>query len=50
MPWHTIPLRPVPKRQAGNIRVKRNIEARSSNHCCRGKAKNITYSERVFVV
>jgi len=28
---------------------KRNIEARSRNHCCRGKAKIITYSDRVFV-
>jgi hypothetical protein len=28
---------------------KRNIEARSRNHCCRGKAVNITYSERVSV-
>jgi hypothetical protein len=28
---------------------KRNIEARSRNHCCRGKAINITYSECVSV-
>jgi hypothetical protein len=28
----------------------RNIEARSLNHCCRGKARSITYSEWVFVV
>jgi hypothetical protein len=28
---------------------KRNIEARSHNHCCRGKAINITYSEGVSV-
>jgi hypothetical protein len=24
--------------------VYRNIETRSRNHCCRGRAKNITYS------
>jgi hypothetical protein len=29
--------------------VYRNIEARSSNHCCRGKAISITYSESVSV-
>jgi len=29
---------------------KRNIEARSRNHCCRGKAIHITYSECVSVV
>jgi hypothetical protein len=29
--------------------VKRNIDARSRNHCYRGKAISITYSERVFV-
>jgi hypothetical protein len=28
---------------------KRNIEARSRNHCCHGKEINITYSEYVFV-
>jgi hypothetical protein len=28
---------------------KRNSEARSRNHYCRGKAKSITYSECVFV-
>jgi hypothetical protein len=28
---------------------KRNIVARSRNHCCRGKAANITYSECVSV-
>jgi hypothetical protein len=28
---------------------KRNIEARSRNHCCRGKATGITYSECVSV-
>jgi hypothetical protein len=29
--------------------VKSNIEARSHNHCCRGKAISITYSECVSV-
>ena len=29
--------------------VKRNIEARSCNHCCSGKAKSITQPERVCV-
>jgi hypothetical protein len=29
--------------------VKRNIEARSCNHCCSGKAVSITYCECVFV-
>jgi hypothetical protein len=28
---------------------KRNIEGRSRNHCCRGKAISIRYSECVFV-
>jgi len=28
---------------------KRNAEARSRNHCYRGKAISITYSECVFV-
>ena len=35
------------KRQA--IYVKCNIETRSCNHCCRGKAIGATYSECVFV-
>ena len=30
--------------KTGNVTCKCNKEARSSNHCCRGKAKNITYS------
>jgi len=34
--------------KTGNVR-KRNIEARSCNHCCSGKAVSITYSESVFV-
>ena len=29
--------------------VERNIEARSCNHCCSGKAISVTYSECVFV-
>jgi hypothetical protein len=29
------------------VRIKRNAEARSRNHCCRGKAISVTYSERV---
>jgi len=29
---------------------KRNIEARSRNHCCRGKPVSIIYSECMFVV
>jgi hypothetical protein len=28
---------------------ERNFEARSSNHCCGGKAISIKYSEYVFV-
>ena len=28
---------------------ERNIEARSRNHCCKGKAKRTTFSECVFV-
>jgi len=31
------------------MHVKRNIEARSYNHCCTGKAICITYGECVFV-
>ena len=31
------------------MHVLRNIEARSYNYCCRGKAISITYSESVFV-
>ena len=31
------------------MHVQRNIEARSRNHCCRGKATSITYYVRVFV-
>jgi hypothetical protein len=28
--------------------VLRNNEARSRNHCCRGKAKSVTHYEYVF--
>ena len=31
------------------VYVQRNIEERSRNHCCSGKAIKITYSECVFV-
>jgi hypothetical protein len=31
------------------MHYKRNIEARSRNNCCRGKAINITYSKFVSV-
>ena len=37
----------IKKRQL--MYVQSNIEARSCNHCCKGKAINITYSEFVFV-
>ena len=30
--------------------IQRSIEVRSRNNCCHWKAKNITYSECVFVV
>jgi hypothetical protein len=35
------------RRQERQCTYKRNIEARSRNHCCRGKAISITHSERV---
>jgi len=41
--WHTF----IVTRQA--MYVWHNIEARSCNHCCGGKAMSITYSECVFV-
>jgi len=31
------------------MHVLRNIKTRSYNHCCRGKAISITYSESVFL-
>ena len=36
-------------RQDTQCTYKRNIEARSSNHCCSGKAISIAYYECVFV-
>jgi predicted transcriptional regulator len=44
-----IHLCPEPKLTGQAMYVKRNIEARSSNHCCRAKAISITYSECVSV-
>jgi len=35
------------KRQA--LYVERNIEVRSCNHCCSGKAISVTYSESMYV-
>jgi len=35
--------------QDRQLTYKHNLEARSRNHGCRGKAINITYSECVFV-
>ena len=36
-------------KQGRQCSYKRNIEARSNNHCCNGKSINITYSEWVFI-
>jgi hypothetical protein len=36
-------------KQDRQCKYKRNTEARSRNHCCRGKAISITYSECVSV-
>jgi hypothetical protein len=36
-------------KQERQCTYKRNIEARSRNHCCHGKAIGIRYSECVFV-
>jgi len=48
---HTTPIRP--KRTYGSTRqimyVQRNIEVRSCNHCCSGKAVSITQRECVCV-
>jgi hypothetical protein len=35
--------------KTGNCACNVNIEARSRNHCCRGKAISITYSQCVTV-
>ena len=32
-------------RKTGNVHIKIQIEARSRNHCCRGKAIRITQTE-----
>jgi hypothetical protein len=37
------------KQQDRQCIYKRNIEARSCNHCCSGKAMSITYCKCVFV-
>ena len=37
------------RKQDRQSTYKRNIEARSSNQCCSGKAVSTTYSECVFV-
>ena len=56
---HALPVPPSPRplipphffsawtREA--VYVQRNIEACSRNHCCRGKARSITYSEYLIV-
>jgi len=35
-------VRLVYEEQDQAVCLKRNIDARSCNHCCRGKAKNVT--------
>jgi hypothetical protein len=37
------------KKQDRKYTYKHDIETRSRNHCCRGEAISITYSECVFV-
>jgi hypothetical protein len=37
------------KMQGRQYTYRRNIEARSRNHCCRGKTRSVTYSECVSV-
>ena len=39
----------IKAKQNRQCMYKRNMEARSYNHCCSGKAISITYSECVFV-
>jgi hypothetical protein len=46
--WTRYSLATVPK-QDRLCAFKRNFEARSCNHCCSGKAVNVTYSEYVSV-
>jgi len=38
-----------PADKVNNVTYKRNIEARSCNHSCRGKARRVTYPECLFV-
>jgi hypothetical protein len=37
-------------KKTADVLLERNIEARSHDHCCHGKAMGITYSECVFVL
>jgi hypothetical protein len=46
----TAETRDIKQKQNRQYIYKRNIKVRSRNHCCRGKAINITYSEYVSVV
>jgi hypothetical protein len=46
---HYVTQNSPPCSQDRQCTYKRNIEARSRNHCCSGKAISITYYERVFV-
>ena len=39
----------VDERTRGAVYVERNIEARSCNHCCSGKAMSVTYYECVSI-
>jgi hypothetical protein len=51
LPWHgsnDVQLKMLFEYQIRNVR-KRNIEARSCNHCRSGKAISIAYCECVFV-
>jgi len=36
-------------RKRGNVHIKSKIEARSRNHCCRGKAISITQTEYKYL-
>jgi len=35
--------------KTNSVNYKRNIEVRSRNHCCRGNAVSVTYTEAVIV-
>ena len=39
----------VVNNKTGNDKYKRSTEARSRNHCCRGNAVRVSYTETVFV-